>query len=72
MNSKLIAAAMVLSLGVLGWSVAMAAMGHAAIIATLAPVLGLTVTHVLTGFRNKSTAASSTVTAVADEEDSAP
>ncbi|MFD3997162.1 hypothetical protein [Streptomyces sp. NPDC058583] len=72
MNSKLIAAAMVLSLGVLGWSVAMAAMGHAAIIATLAPALGLTVTHVLASFRNKSAATSSTVTAVADEEDSAP
>ncbi|MGA6871320.1 hypothetical protein ACO8D0_05380 [Streptomyces pratensis] len=71
MNSKLIAVAMALSLGFLGWSVAMAAMGHAAIIATLAPVLGLTVTHVLAGFRNKS-AVSSPVTAVTDEEDSAP
>lgn len=72
MNSKLIAAAMVLSLGVLGWSVAMAAMGHAAIIATLAPALGLTVTHVLAGFRSKSAAAANPVTAVANEEDSAP
>lgn len=71
MNSKLIAVAMALSLGFLGWSVAMAAMGHAAIIATLAPVLGLTVTHVLVGLRNKS-AVSSPVTAVTDEEDSAP
>ncbi|MFE5974363.1 hypothetical protein ACFQ64_19645 [Streptomyces sp. NPDC056460] len=72
MNSKLIAAAMVLSLGLLSWSVAMAAMGHAAIIATLAPILGLTVTHVLAGLRNKSAAAPSTVTTVTDEEDSAP
>ncbi|MGW1117418.1 hypothetical protein ACWD5B_09955 [Streptomyces tanashiensis] len=72
MNNKLIVAAMVLSLGVLGWSVAMAAMGHAAIIATLAPVLGLTVTHVLAGLRNKSAAVPSTITTAADEEDSAP
>ncbi|MFD6080407.1 hypothetical protein ACFWG5_33040 [Streptomyces hydrogenans] len=72
MNSKLIAAAMVLSLGVLGWSVAMAAMGHAAIIATLAPVLGLTVTHVLAGFRNKTAGVPSTATTAVDEEDSAP
>ncbi|MFF2780980.1 hypothetical protein ACFVU3_39565 [Streptomyces sp. NPDC058052] len=72
MNSKLTAAAMVLSLGVLGWSVAMAAMGHAAIIATLAPVLGLTVTHVLAGFRSKTAAVPGTATTAVDEEDSAP
>lgn len=48
------------------------ARGHAAIIATLAPVLGLTVTHVLAGFRNKTAAVPGTATTAVDEEDSAP
>ncbi|MER7050104.1 hypothetical protein [Streptomyces jumonjinensis] len=74
MSSKQIAAATALALVTLvvfGWSTVMAAMGHAALIAVLAPVLGLTVVQVLRGVRSR-TASGHRVTVVPDEEDSAP
>ncbi|MFI2214927.1 hypothetical protein [Streptomyces sp. NPDC020141] len=54
MSRKQIAAATALALVMLvvfGWSAVMAAMGHQALIAVLAPVLGLTVVQVLRGLR---------------------
>ncbi|WP_225804380.1 hypothetical protein [Streptomyces sp. NK15101] len=76
MNRKKIAAATALALVTLvvfGWSVVMAAMGHAALIAVAAPVLGLTVTQVLHGVRPQTTPASGHRGAqVSDKEDDAP
>ncbi|GAA4694265.1 hypothetical protein [Streptomyces youssoufiensis] len=76
MTKKQIAAAGALSLvmvTVFGWSMAMAAMGHAALIAGLAPILGLTVAQVLRGYRSRTTPASGhRVTPVPDKEDGAP
>ncbi|MDP9954322.1 MULTISPECIES: hypothetical protein [Streptomyces] len=71
MSRKQIAAAMMLALVVvLTWSLVMAAMGHAALIAGLAPVLGLTVTQVLSGNRARTTPTSGRrVAAVPDDED---
>ncbi|WMX48693.1 hypothetical protein RGF97_33180 [Streptomyces roseicoloratus] len=58
---------------VFGWSVVMAAMGHAALIAVAAPVLGLTVTQVLHGARRQTTPVSrDRVEAVPDEGDGTP
>ncbi|GAA2267592.1 hypothetical protein GCM10010232_69960 [Streptomyces amakusaensis] len=57
MSRKQIAAATALALVMLvvfGWSAVMAAMGHQALIAVLAPVLGLTVVQVLRGLRSRS------------------
>ncbi|MFI6209105.1 hypothetical protein ACIBAI_22315 [Streptomyces sp. NPDC051041] len=75
MSRKRIAAATVLALvlAVFAWSLAMAAMGHASLIAGLAPILGLTVNQVLRGTRPRSTSASGHhVVPVPDEEDGAP
>lgn len=61
------------TLVVFGWSVVMAAMGHARLIAVAAPVLGLTVTQVLHGARRQAAPASApSVAAVPDKEDDAP
>lgn len=58
---------------VLAWSVAMAAMGQVAAVATLAPALGLTVQQIVHAARSRSTPASGhRVAAVPDEEDGAP
>ncbi|MGW6739360.1 hypothetical protein ACWGDX_01230 [Streptomyces sp. NPDC055025] len=75
MDKKLIAAAMALALMtvVFGWSMAMTAMGHAALIGGTAPVLGLTVVQVLRALRSRATTASGhRVAAVPDKEDGAP
>ncbi|MEU2226436.1 hypothetical protein [Streptomyces sp. NPDC018347] len=73
MRSKYIVAAMALALTVFAWSLAMAAMGHAALIAGLAPILGLTVTQVLRGYHPRTTPASGhRVAPVPDKEDGAP
>ncbi|MGW2690218.1 hypothetical protein ACWC6I_44640 [Streptomyces sp. NPDC001414] len=76
MRSKHIAAAMMLTLvvvAVLAWSLAMAAMGQAALIAGLAPILGLTVNQVLRGRDSRSTPTSGhRVTPVPDKEDGTP
>ncbi len=76
MTRKQIAAAMALALVMLvvfGWSMVMAAMGHAALIGALAPVLGLTVVQVLRAFRSRTAPASGhRVAAVPDKEDGAP
>ncbi|MFJ5549799.1 hypothetical protein [Streptomyces sp. NPDC093225] len=70
--SAVVAVAVVL-LVVFGWSTAMAAMGHAGLIAGLAPVLGLTVTQVVRGARSRTAPASGhRVAAVPDKEDGAP
>ncbi|MFG2716401.1 hypothetical protein ACGFX2_38655 [Streptomyces goshikiensis] len=75
MNKKQIAAAMALALVMLvvfGWSAVMAAMGHAGLIAGLAPVLGLTVTEVVRGARSRNAPASGhRVATVPDKEDGA-
>ncbi|MGW6883172.1 hypothetical protein ACWGEU_23265 [Streptomyces goshikiensis] len=75
MNKRQIAAAMALALVVLlvfGWSAVMAAMGHAGLIAGLAPVLGLTVTQVVRGARSRTAPASGhRVAALPDKEDGA-
>ncbi|MFJ2745817.1 hypothetical protein ACIO3O_39865 [Streptomyces sp. NPDC087440] len=60
MKRRQIAAAMALALitvMVFGWSMAMAAMGHAALIATVAPILGLTVQQVYRSYRARTTPA---------------
>ncbi|MFD7029267.1 hypothetical protein ACFWAR_14655 [Streptomyces sp. NPDC059917] len=58
---------------VLGWSVAMTAMGQSAAIATLAPVLGLTVQQVFRAARSRTAAASGhRVAAVPDGEGDTP
>ncbi|MET9699591.1 hypothetical protein ABZY31_22065 [Streptomyces sp. NPDC006529] len=58
---------------VLGWSVAMTAMGQSAAIATLAPALGLTVQQILQAARSRTTAASGhRVATVPDGEDRTP
>ncbi|MFQ6144619.1 hypothetical protein ACLMNJ_16320 [Streptomyces seoulensis] len=76
MSRKHIAAAMVLALVVLAvfaWSLAMAAMGQAALIAVLAPILGLTVNQVMRGSHSRNTPASGhRVAPVPDKEDGAP
>ncbi|MFF2306050.1 hypothetical protein ACFVVP_26530 [Streptomyces sp. NPDC058128] len=76
MSRKQIAAATALALVTLvvfGWSVVMAAMGHAALIAAVAPVLGLTVAQVLRSLRPKPTQASGyRLEAVPDKEDGTP
>ncbi|MFF4422909.1 hypothetical protein ACFY04_19365 [Streptomyces sp. NPDC001549] len=74
MNKKQRAAATVLVLMVVfGWSTAMAAMGHAALIAGLAPILGLTVSQVVRGTRTRAAVGSGhRVEAVSDKEDGAP
>ncbi|MEU3774213.1 hypothetical protein AB0F11_13595 [Streptomyces sp. NPDC032472] len=74
MNRKHIAAATALALVLLvvfGWSALMAAMGHAGLIAGLAPVLGLTVTQVVRGSRSRTAASGHRVAAVPDKEDGA-
>ncbi|MFD3775164.1 hypothetical protein [Streptomyces sp. NPDC058612] len=72
MNRKQRAAATVLVLMVvLGWSTAMAAMGHAALIAGLAPVLGLTVSQVIRVTR-PVTGSGPRAESVPDKEDGAP
>ncbi|MFE5868158.1 hypothetical protein ACFQ6V_05800 [Streptomyces roseifaciens] len=58
MDTKKIALLLALAGMVFTWSTAMAAMGHATLIASLAPVLGLTVTQVLRGFRSRTAQAS--------------
>ncbi|GAA0444995.1 hypothetical protein ACFQ2B_01095 [Streptomyces stramineus] len=60
-----------LAVMVFAWSTAMAVMGHVTLIASLAPVLGLTVTQVLRGFRSH-TAQGHRGAAVPDKEDGAP
>ncbi|MEU3604493.1 hypothetical protein AB0E83_03330 [Streptomyces sp. NPDC035033] len=75
MKRKKMASATVpaLTLVVFGWSVTMAAMGHAALIAVAAPVLGLTVTQVLNGVRTDTTTPSRRpAAALSDKEDDAP
>ncbi|GHH58363.1 hypothetical protein GCM10018773_66510 [Streptomyces candidus] len=60
MKRKTIAAATALTLItmlVFGWSMAMAAMGHAALIASLAPILGLTVQQVHRATKARTTRA---------------
>lgn len=58
---------------VFGWSTAMVMTGHEALIATLAPVLGLTVQQVVRATRSRNaTTSSNRVTAAADKEDGAP
>ncbi|WP_406865175.1 hypothetical protein ABZO31_33800 [Streptomyces sp. HUAS MG47] len=76
MNRKRMAAATALALVTLvvfGWSVVMAVMGHAALIAVAAPVLGLTVTQVLHGARSQTAPVfGHRVETVPDKEDDAP
>ncbi|WP_228978538.1 hypothetical protein [Streptomyces sp. DH12] len=70
MDTRKIALLLVLAGMVFGWSMMMAAMGHVALVATLAPILGLTVTQVLRGFRPQPAPASrQPAAAVAREED---
>ncbi|NEA20667.1 hypothetical protein OG923_33820 (plasmid) [Streptomyces halstedii] len=58
---------------VFGWSAAMAAMGHTAVLAPLAPALGLTVQQVTRAARPRTAPApGSRMTPVPDREDSAP
>ncbi|TGZ10257.1 hypothetical protein [Streptomyces rhizosphaericola] len=58
---------------VFGWSMAMTAMGHAAALVTLAPVLGLTVQQVVQALRPPTAPASGhRVVPVPDAEDGAP
>lgn len=73
MDTRKVALLLVLAMMVFGWSTVMAAMGHVTLIASLAPVLGLTVTQVLRGFPPRSSSASGhRVAAVPDQEDDAP
>ncbi|UQW99148.1 hypothetical protein [Streptomyces sp. RerS4] len=76
MSKKQVAAAMALALVMLvvfGWSTAMAAMGHANLIAGLAPVLGLTIAQVARSSRSRTEARSGhRVAPVPDKEDDAP
>ncbi|MFE5513846.1 hypothetical protein ACFQ9J_25265 [Streptomyces sp. NPDC056529] len=73
MSTKQIAAAMALALVVFGWSVVMAAMGHASLIAAAAPVLGLTITQVLRSVRSRALpAVGRRVEAVPDKDGGAP
>jgi small-conductance mechanosensitive channel len=57
---------------VLGWSVAMTAMGQTAAIATLAPALGLTVQQIVQAARSRTAASGHRVASVPDGEDTAP
>ncbi|WP_432095698.1 hypothetical protein [Streptomyces sp. bgisy100] len=71
MNTRKIA--LTLAAMVFAWSMAMAAMGHAALIASLAPVLGLTVNQVLRGLRSPTAPVSGYRGAtVSHKEDGAP
>ncbi|MFJ7423424.1 hypothetical protein ACIQXD_33180 [Streptomyces uncialis] len=55
------------------WSVTMAAMGHAAAIAWLAPALGLTVRQIVRASHSRTrTASGHRVTAAPEREDSTP
>ncbi|WP_030222271.1 hypothetical protein [Streptomyces bikiniensis] len=73
MSTKQMAAATALTLMVFGWSVVMAAMGHAALIAAAAPILGLTVTQVLRSVRSRAVPATGhRVEAVPDKDGGAP
>ncbi|WP_181160591.1 hypothetical protein [Streptomyces solincola] len=73
MDIRKIWMALLLAAMVFGWSVAMAAMGHVALIAALAPILGLTVNQVLRGHRPRPTpAAAPTRGATAPGNGSAP
>ncbi|MCQ8775053.1 hypothetical protein [Streptomyces telluris] len=73
MDTKKIALLLALAGMVFIWSMAMAAMGHVTLIASLAPALGLTVTQVLRGFRSRTAQAlGHRGTAGPDQEDDAP
>ena len=74
MDTRTIVIALVLiTMVVFGWSTAMVMTGHEALIATLAPVLGLTVQQVVRATRSRNaTRPGNRVTAAADKEDGAP
>lgn len=73
MDIRTIALLLALAGMVFAWSMGMAAMGHVALIASLAPVLGLTVTQVLREFRPRTAPASGRrVATVPGKEDDAP
>ncbi|MFI1840001.1 hypothetical protein [Streptomyces olivaceoviridis] len=66
-------ALVLITMVVFGWSTAMVMTGHEALIATLSPVLGLTVQQVVRATRSRNaTTSGNRVTAVADKEDGAP
>ncbi|MER7832152.1 hypothetical protein [Streptomyces sp. NPDC095602] len=70
MDTRKIVLLLVLAGMVFGWSMVMAAMGHVALVASLAPILGLTVTQVLRGSRlHNAPVSRRPVTAVPREED---
>ncbi|MEV7427725.1 hypothetical protein [Streptomyces sp. NPDC091212] len=73
MDTRKMAIAVVATVVVFGWSAAMAAMGHAAVLVPLAPVLGLTVQQVVRAVRPRTAPASGRRMAPApDAEDGAP
>ena len=69
MDTRKIVLLLVLAGMVFGWSLMMAAMGHVALIASLAPILGLTVSQVLRGSRPPGTPASRQPAAVVPREE---
>ncbi|WP_406422587.1 hypothetical protein OH809_10915 [Streptomyces sp. NBC_00873] len=72
MDTRKMAIAVVATVVVFGWSAAMAAMGHAAVLAPLAPVLGLTVQQVVRVLHPRTVPASGRrVAPVPDAEDGA-
>jgi hypothetical protein len=79
MDAKRIAAtALLMAMVVFGWSMGMAALGHAALIVSAAPVLGLTVQQIVRAVRSRPVRTVRTdrvprhrVVPVPDKEDSA-
>ena len=68
---KIVIAVVLVTMVVFGWSMAMVATGHEALIATLAPVLGLTVQQVVRTARSRNVTSPGRVRAVPDKEDGA-
>lgn len=72
MGTRRMVIAVVATALVFGWSAVMAAMGHAAVLVPLAPVLGLTVQQVVRALRPQTGPATGHRTApVPDERDGA-
>ncbi|SEB32160.1 hypothetical protein SAMN04490357_0260 [Streptomyces misionensis] len=70
---KIVIAVVLITIVVFGWGAAMAVTGHEAVIAPLAPALGLTVQQVLRTVRSRNaTASTHPAAAVPDKEDGAP
>ncbi|MEU1660677.1 hypothetical protein ABZ527_31845 [Streptomyces griseofuscus] len=70
---KIVIAVVLITMVVFGWGMGMTVMGHEAVIAPLAPALGLTVQQVLRTLRSRNASATAhRAAAVRDKEDGAP